>query len=390
MRKIAAHYLYANSENPMRQGVVSLNDEGIITAIDQLDDAEAESTEFYDGVLVPGFVNAHCHLELSYLQRQIPPCIGMAGFIERMMQRNPPEIQGALTAMQNANAFMYKEGVVAVGDICNNDSSFAVKKGSRIRYHSFLEVAGLAEKTGEQRLQTMLQAKKKADRLGLSASITAHAVYSANEKTLRNSAALAKQRGILSIHNQECSDENNLFLHGGGSLYRLFIQRGLNPPPSTGKTAVHSLLPLIDKDMRVLLVHNVATDEEDYEAAMQTCPHIVWVLCPKANLYIGNALPPVEMLLRKGAAIALGTDSLASNTQLSMIEEMKCLQREFPALSFKNILEWATLGGAKALNMDKELGSIAVGKRPGLVLIEHFNYDEHRLCGKSTARLLTA
>ncbi len=329
-------------------------------------------------------------MELSHLRGEIAPHTGMSGFIAQMIQRKPYDTQQILEAMQHADAAMYAVGIVAVGDISNNNSSFAVKINSNIYYHSFLEVAGLPEKVCKQRLQECLLFLKEADKLQLPASITPHAPYSMNENAFRKSVEFAKQRGILSIHNQESAEENELFLHGSGKMYDSFVRSGMTPPASIEKTSIHRLLPLINEKIQVLLVHNVFTDDEDYEAAIHICPNIAWVLCPNSNLYINNVLPPVERLLRKGATIALGTDSLASNTQLSILEEMKTLQREFPALSFEKIIEWATLGGAKALHMDKKLGSIAVGKRPGLVLIENFDFENRKLRDKSTARLLTA
>jgi cytosine/adenosine deaminase-related metal-dependent hydrolase len=199
----------------------------------------------------------------------------------------------------------------------------------------------------------------------------------------------ANRQGILSIHNQESEEENALFVHGESPLRNLFSAMGFTAPAPTGVTPVHRLLPLLHENMRLLLVHNTVTSTDDYEAVSATSRHVSWVLCPNSNRYITGKLPPVDLFFHKHAAVAIGTDSLASNNQLSVLEELKTLTRYFPHIPLTTLLTWATQGGAQALRKEQELGTLEVGKRPGLVLLENIDLHGFKLTETSTAIALT-
>ncbi|HXO74250.1 MAG TPA: amidohydrolase family protein, partial [Puia sp.] len=113
---------------------------------------------------------------------------------------------------------------------------------------------------------------------------------------------------------------------------------------------------------------------------------LYFCLCPNANRYISDLLPDVGMLVRNGCTIVMGTDSLASNHQLSILEEIKTLEEAFPQLDLAGLLQWSTYNGARALQLDGMLGSFAPGKQPGVVLIE--NMDGRRLGARASARRL--
>src|SRR5882757_340525 len=142
----------------------------------------------------------------------------------------------------------------------------------------------------------------------------------------------------------------------------------------TGKRSLESYLPHFYRNQSLILVHNVATSEEDLQFALnrqpasgQHSPDLFFCLCPNANLYISGELPDVALLIRTNCSIVIGTDSLASNHQLSILEELKTLQRQFPQIPIPTLLKWATANGAEALQMDGVLGGFAPGKQPGVV-----------------------
>jgi len=122
----------------------------------------------------------------------------------------------------------------------------------------------------------------------------------------------------------------------------------------------------IDPSMPV--VYMTGSHSDDW--ASRGVPNIYFCLCPNANLYISGQLPDIKLLLRHGCDIVLGTDSLASNHQLDILEEMKTLQSHFPDLSTAALLQWATSNGARALQLDSMLGAFEPRKQPGVVLIE--------------------
>jgi cytosine/adenosine deaminase-related metal-dependent hydrolase len=386
MRRISAQYLFTGKPPLLRQGMVALDDTHRVVEVGQWDGQETAHTEFYNGVLAPGFINAHCHLELSHLKGVAPPQAGMAGFLKTVMSQ-PAGAAGA-SAMQFADEQMQKEGIVAVGDICNTPASFGVKQKSAIYYHSFIEVAGLSGQVTEMRRATAAKLLKEAEEAGLAATVTPHAPYSMNEALFAFAIDAAQRQCILSIHNQESEEENALFLQGGGALQALFSSMGFTPPHPIGKTSVHRILPLLHGATRLLLVHNTVTSAADYEAVHAATRNVAWVLCPNSNRYITGMLPPAGMFFSKGAPVAIGTDSLASNTQLSVLEELKTLSQHFPQIPLDTLLQWATYGGAQALRKEQELGLLEPGKRPGLVLIENLDLHQLKLTAATTAKTL--
>jgi len=362
MRCIAAQYLFTGT-TMLRHGVVTVDETGQLLAVGQLADTETCSTEFYNGILAPGFVNAHCHVELSHFRGAIPPKKGMTHFIESLKdwnKRTVPNEQSMHAAMQQIDNEMHDEGIVAVGDICNTTHSFNLKARSQIFYHSFVEAVGLAEELAQEKMTETGEVWKEALRMRLPTSITPHALYSMSPTLLNYAVDAAKKSGILSIHNQESVGEDS------DGLYRL--------------------LAMLDASTRLLLVHNTYTTAADIDRVNQTTSQAVWVLCPNSNLHITGSLPPADILYKQGLTVALGTDSLASNTQLSILEEMKTLSHYFPQIPLEVLLKWGTLGGATALNKANELGSLIPDRRSGLVLIEGVDFANMRLLSTAKAR----
>lgn len=388
MRKIAAHYIFPVSRPPVRNAILTLGDSGEVLDLSAADSAlqEREGVEFYSGVLAPGFVNAHCHLELSHLEGATPQGAGLAGFISALAaHRNAFTGEQALRAIALADARMYATGTVAVGDISNGSISFEVKERSPIFYHTFVERFGLRREDVVRGVQSAKALAAEAARRGLSASLTPHAPYS----TLPELYAALAESSRWSVHNQESSDENLLFREGRGALHALFAAMGLPPIPPTGKSSIYHTLQHAREAQRLLLVHNTYTSAADYEAAAVRCKSISWVLCPASNMYIERALPPLQMLRSKGAAIALGADSLASNASLNLLDELKLLAAHFPHIPLSEMLRWATLGGAEALGVAHTFGTFEPGKRPGVTLLSKLDLDKLSLTPETESRLLT-
>ena len=146
----------------------------------------------------------------------------------------------------------------------------------------------------------------------------------------------------------------------------------------TKSSSLRSYLNKLEKAANVILVHNTFTKQEDIAYA-NTRPSTFFCLCINANQYIENALPPIELLRSNHCTIVLGTDSLASNWSLNIMDEIKTIQKHFPFLLLEELLKWATINGARALQMDKELGSFEKGKKPGIVLVDENKYSVQRL-----------
>ncbi len=332
--------------------------------------------EFHEGILIPGMVNAHCHLELSHLRSKIAPGGGFTGFARAMgaLPRDTPDRMQAISAQ---DAAMWHEGISAVGDVCNGEASFAAKSRSGIDYFSFLELFGLGTPSSEhiERLAATARAA------GLRFGVTPHSSYSLQRALFSRAVELTPGQP-LSVHFMESPEEAELFA-GRGDMHGWYLQKGLRFDAADYLSPAGRIIAQVPPERKILLIHNTFAGAQEIAALEgHFGDRATWVLCPRSNRHITGALPPVGSLRRAGVRIALGTDSLASNDSLSLLEEMKALAGAAP---LAEMLRWATANGARALNME-HLGSIEVGKTPGLAVIRGVDYDTMSLTAASTVR----
>jgi cytosine/adenosine deaminase-related metal-dependent hydrolase len=190
------------------------------------------------------------------------------------------------------------------------------------------------------------------------------------------------------MHNQECDDENKFYRYKLGSFNELYSTFGIDIShfKPMARNSIQSVIPLLSSKQDILMVHNTCTNLKDIYFIKRFDRNIHWCFCPNANLYIENRLPKVELFLGQGYNITLGTDSLASNSKLCILSEMRTLQQRIPSLSTERLIEWATLNGANFLGIADEKGSITPGKTPGLNLIS--GLDGLRITPETTVRRL--
>ena len=364
MRRIASHYTLYNGELE-RNIVVEVDDRGTITNILRCDAIDSmASVEFFPGILIPGMVNCHCHLELSYLKGAIAEGEGYGGFARSIgAVRNNFTTEERIRSARLADAQMWEEGVEAVADIANDDLVMEVKTQSKIEYHTLFEFFGLNNRDVEPHFDL-------ANRYPRS-FVTPHSTYSVQDEPFRQ--ICTRNSSLLSIHLLESDAEEGLY-HGRGSLHEWYQRMGWECDFLKYESPAGRVAGCIDRKCRVLLVHNTRATAEDIATVESHTKNGTWVLCPESNRFISNDRPPVELLRKSGVAIAVGTDSLASARSLSMIENLRLLGNH----PLRELLTWATLNGAKALGIDAMKGAIEIGKRPGLVVIE--GADLHNLC----------
>ncbi|HXB92550.1 MAG TPA: amidohydrolase family protein [Puia sp.] len=384
-RKFKADYLFTGEGLAAPGSVLITAADGEVQAVVP-SSAAGEDIAYYPGLLSPGFVNCHCHLELSHLKGRIPKGTGLVDFLStvvRLRERSdePAVVQQAIARAEDE---MLDGGIIAVGDICNTSDTLEQKKKGRLYYHNFIETIGFIDKGAPDRWAHSLSIY---DQFGGLGSIVPHAPYSVSPTLFRLIAGFPGNR-LLTIHNQESEDENIFLSSGMGDFQRLYRQLGLDISffRGTGKRGLASWLPYFYRNQEVIAVHNVATFEEDLSGLPEDGPALHFCLCPGANLYIGNRLPDVDLLMRRGCRLVIGTDSLASNHRLSILEEMKTLQERSPKLATPLLLQWATSNGARALGIGDLFGNFAPGTRPGVLLLEHLEGDS--LKGAKVRRLL--
>ncbi|QIA09809.1 amidohydrolase family protein [Draconibacterium halophilum] len=395
MRKIAATYVFPGTGSPIKNGILVCDDEGtVIDILDRGDSFKEEAgVEFYSGILVPGFVNAHCHLELSHLHNKIEKNIGFSGFLEKInLLIN--ELADKEKAMQIADRKMWAAGIAAIGDVSNSGLSIPVKQKSKNYYHTFVEVFGFHPSRADRafsKAEEVLESFKKAK---LSATIVPHSPYSVSYKLFEKIKKHAqKEGGLLCIHNQESEDETKFFISGDNEITKHFrnnLKLDTTHWKPTEKSSIQSVIQYLPNENQLLLVHNTNTEKADIEALKQhrNLSNTFFVLCPNSNLYIQNELPPMNLFQKEKLQICLGTDSLASNTELSILQEMITVQQHFRDVSLEELLTWAGINGAKALKIEDTFGSFEKGKKPGVNLISGINFKTMRLTPKAKVKRL--
>jgi len=373
-----------------------MNDDGVVTnIIDTKGElSEIAGVEFYNGVLVPGFINSHCHLELSHLHGFFPEKTGLPEFLKNVTEHRNPTGNQLVDTARRADFDLWKNGVVAVGDVSNTNDTFKLKSESKIKYHTFIEALGFSPQRAERAFGWALYCLDEARTLGLSASIVPHSPYAISERLFEMISEFASdQKSIYSIHNQECSHEDDLFLTGKGEIAR-HMTENLNIDLSffhpTGNPALESIINLIPKENNLLFVHNIRTGQKDIDLIAKTRSlNKTWfVLCPNSNLYIEDCLPDIELFRKNRLQICLGTDSLSSNHSLSILDEMKTIQAHFPEIPFTEFVSWATRNGAEALGMEQWAGTIEKGKKPGINLITGIDLQHLKLLPHSKVKRL--
>jgi cytosine/adenosine deaminase-related metal-dependent hydrolase len=397
-RKFSADYVFPVSSLPIKNGVVTTDEKGkIVDITSPLTPLQEERGTVHrlEGIIIPGFVNAHCHLELSFLKNKIAERQGLDEFILAIETLRNASEEEIISAAKDADEEMSSVGIVAVGDISNNNHSFGIKAKSQILYHNFIEVFGFHPSRAESAFshgklleQELEQASSK---FKVQSSITPHAPYSASIDLLKKIREHAEENNsVLTIHNQETEDENLLFLNKTGKILERLQKFGIDTShfKPTGKKSLASVLPYLPEKNKIQLVHNTFTTSEEIDEVLQHNPNLFWCFCTNANLYIENRLPDIEMFYNKKLKCTIGTDSLASNHQLSMLEEIKTIQKNFSSIPLEEIIRWATLNGAELLGFDKALGSIEKNKTPGLIHISNVDVSQMKLTKNSEAQRL--
>ncbi len=373
MRYLSANSIFNGKEFLKEGAVLVLDENDHFVEITDPSKVESSSIEHHKGIITPGFVNAHCHLELSHMHQLIPEKKGFLDFAKNIMsRRNSATLEQMTEAATQADLQMQQNGIVAVGDISNIDLTFEVKKQSKIFYHTFIELLGLDPAKTVPMLYYGIGLVNKLKALNLSGSLAPHAPYSCSIQLIKAIAdENAKTNSPTSIHNQE-SEEENKFLRGEKSdfdnLYE-FLSLDISWFKPKFKSGLDAYVKELNSGKNIL-VHNTFSSEDDLRSVHA---NVFWCLCPSANLYIEDTLPNYDHLLKNTQQICFGTDSLASNSDLNLIKEAGIFYSKTGELELS--LKGLTFNGAKALGLEDKFGSFIKGKNAGLNLITSDNKD---------------
>ena len=372
MKSFTADYVFPVCADPIKNGVVTVDDLGKIISVTDSHATHAGNVhlEHFKGIICPGFVNTHCHLELSHLKDKLVSGRGLINFIKDIQAVRTADKSVILKAAEKADAEMYENGIVAVGDISNSNASISIKAKSKIYYHTFVEAFSFlpekAQETFDKSLSLLKEFKPQ------SCSVTPHAPYSVSKELFKLIKKYSDNNtNLLSIHNQESEDENKFYRYRLGGFIEMYEHFGIDISffKSQARNSLQSILPLLTNKQDILFVHNTCTNLKDIYFIKRFDRKVHFCFCPGANLYIEKRLPKIDLFVDQGFNLTLGTDSLASNTKLCILNEMRLIQQKFPTVSTEKLIEWGTLNGAKFLGISDEKGTIEEGKTPGLNLI---------------------
>jgi len=372
MKSFRADYVFPVYADPIKNGVVTIDDHGRIISVSDIPppNVKLNEVEHLKGALCPGFINTHCHLELSHLKDKLSQGKGLINFIKEIQSLRNADNATILKAAEKADKDMYENGIVAVGDISNSNVSVAIKAKSNIYYHTFVEAFSFmpdkAQSTFDKAISLLGEFKNQ------SASITPHAPYSVSKELFRLIKKYSDTNSnLISIHNQETEEENKFYRYRLGGFLDLYDHFGMDISyfKSQARNSLQSILPLLSSKQDILFVHNTYTNLKDIYFLKRFDRKVHFCFCPGANQYIESRLPKIDLFVDQGFNITLGTDSLASNTKLSILHEMHLIQEKFPAIGLQKLIEWGTINGARYLGIADEKGTLEAGKTPGLNLI---------------------
>lgn len=378
MRFLSANYLFPIHQQPIKDGVLVIDEEGkIIDLIDPFIASVSDvlPVEKFEGILCPGLINAHCHLELSHLRGKLMQKKKLTHFISEVIEKRNAEEGIILDAMKVADSEMYKNGIVAVGDISNTSVSKNIKVNSKIYYHTFIELFDITEERAADVFRRGKELKSEFELSGLKATLVPHAPYSVTKKLLKLIIDEAeKGNEILCIHNQETATENEMFEKGTGALFEKLLSSNsaYKEWKASGKSSLSNVLEFLYTNQYMQMVHNTYTRFEDVMAS-KNFKNLYWCFCIKANLFIENSVPDINLFIVENCKCTIGTDSLASNNSLSILDEIMVIQNQFSNISMHDLLTMATLNGAACLKVEHKLGSFEKGKTPGVNWIKNLS-----------------
>jgi aminodeoxyfutalosine deaminase len=384
MVRYHASWILPIAEPPIRDGWIATEHRRIVAyggygTVARRAPAHAESREVDLGevIVLPGLVNAHTHLELSYLRDEVPPAREFVVWIRNVMsaRKQRPDPHGAeiVDAIEQAIGESVRAGTAVVGDISNTLAAFAPLAASSLAAVLFYELIRFSTADPDG---AVAQARREIDALGATSrvrvSLAAHAPYSVGPLVLR-----AIRRAVdrdpfapYSVHLSESAEEVEFIRTGGGPWRRLLEEVGSWDPTwkAPGGTPVQFLDDSGFLDARAIAVHGVQMTPADL--ARLAARGTTLVTCPRSNGHTGAGAPPIEDFYASGAHVAIGTDSLASAPDLNVFAEMATMRALAPTVPASALLASATIEGARALGFDADYGTIEPGKAARLLAVD--------------------
>ena len=372
MTAVAARWVLPVSSAPVAGGWVSAA-HGRVASVGR-GPAPAETRDLGDVVLLPGLVNAHTHLELSWMAGRVPPQPSMDAWIRTMMgirRAGPAGGDAEITAaIQDAVASLISTGTVLVGDVSNSLASVPALAAAGLDATVFHEILGFNPLDPAALVRDAHARVGDASRRHVPCSVVAHAPYSTSPALFREIAARHEGPAPLAVHLAESNEEMEFLRTGEGPIREMLESLGVwtgswTPPGSHPVRYLRDLGYLQPGTLLVHGVHLTTDDLEDVRAA-----GAVVVTCPRSNVWVGGGVPPLARFYASGVDVAIGTDSLTSVDSLSLFDELAAMRRLAPEVDAARLLESATRVGAAALGYTRDYGAISTGKLATFVAVQ--------------------
>ena len=390
-RRIAARNVLLGRGELLHNGVVTIAQDGTVVAIENITDEQAkrEGVELHEGFLCAGFVNAHTHSELAFLDGLFLPGGSMAAFLRQIdalrVQFDPDTIRAAQAKGYETFA---KEGIVAYADISNDASTAYFKKNETFRSVSFVEMFGVNATLGEAAYKVGEEVLATYRAQGVQAYMTPHATYSVSDRLWKLMQAQLEASPIFSLHYAETSQEIDFLERKAGAIYDLFHRDWGRAVEAYGLKDMESTLAYYGGlGKHILLVHCVALSPAMLDFVKASCPQVTIVPCPESNLFIEGRLADYNLLRASGVRLAVGTDSLSSSPTLSILRQLEVVNAYYPNIPIVELLEWATINGGEGCLFDG-LGALKIGAHPGSNLVLAPEWEQgslHRACVRPVA-----
>jgi len=360
---------------PIRNGAVHIKG-GRIVAVGPADTIHGKPIiDEGDAALMPGLINAHTHLELSWMRDRVPPAPKFTDWVKALFAiRGRPDGQLSAeqtVAVEHAIDEAQQCGTVAVGDISNSMMSAKAIQQSGLLGVVFHELLGFKERDGAL-LNATQELRASSGGTHVAVSLAPHAPYSTSLELFKaiRTAVNENDLPIMSVHLGESAEEVE-FLEKGTGPWRSMLQvigawRDDWEVPGCDPVSYLDRHGIIDE--KTLVVHGVQFSDRALARLAEIGATLV--TCPRSNQWVGVGYPPIDRFYQSGVKVAVGTDSLASVEDLNVFSELKTMRWLAPNVPAAKILESATLTGARALGLDNELGSLTPGKRAAIIAVQ--------------------
>ena len=366
VQKIKFRALLTMCGEPVENGILIIDDGNIVEIATQWGSDEV-SLDLSDCLLMPGFVNAHCHLGLTALEKKLSPAKSFTDWIRALIPLNSAlDNESRVRGIRAGAEEMKRSGVTALGDYVADPELLPVIGELGFRSVLFLETIGFPSEKASMLCENLEEILKREPPSPLSQlGLAPHAPYSVSPDLFRSLGKLAQQYDCpLSCHVAEIQEESGFLEKGDDSLEELLKERSAWDPMwrPPGKSPMQ-YLDALGILYRLIAVHcNFVSNDLDTMIEKKVSA----VFCPKCTEWFGRSqFIPVRALLDRGLTVALGTDSLASNDKLNFLDELRAADKLLPEVSRREILSMATSGGAEALGL--QCGKLASGQKADII-----------------------